>query len=39
MLPSKQWDVPKLEELFLPYEVKDIKRTPIGQGNGGDARY
>lgn len=21
ILPSKKWDVPKLEELFLPYEV------------------
>lgn len=27
MLPSKTWDILKLGELFLPYEVEAIKKT------------
>lgn len=38
ILHSDCWDVPKLNELFLRYEVESIKRTPIGQFNSPDAR-
>lgn len=39
LLPQKVWDIPKLEELFLHYEVEAIKKTPIAKSNAKDAHY
>lgn len=39
LLPQKVWGIPKLEELFLHYEVEVMKKTPIAKSNAKDAHY
>lgn len=35
----RAWDVPKLQEIFLPYEVDAIRSTPIARNNSKDASF
>lgn len=39
ILLLKTWDVPKLNDIFLPFEVEAIKQTPIARGNSRNSRY
>lgn len=39
ILPHNQWDIQKLKNIFLPFEVEAIKHIPIPRNKPDDSRY